>query len=144
MQRVARLAVCAVLVCGVSSQYVSSFSNNYRPSGPGYPSQDYFTYNPSGTADYYRPPVSSPGITDRLQNIFQGFSDRTDPAFFSAAPFLLLSLLALVGLAVTGVAYAVITNNSSGRGLDSDQWEVDHSVWMNQLQRDFEDSWSTE
>ncbi|XP_043223085.1 uncharacterized protein LOC122382173 [Amphibalanus amphitrite] len=135
MQRMTRLAVCAVLVCGVSSQYVSSFSNYYRPSGPGYP---------SGTADYYRPPVSSPGITDRLQNIFQGFSDRTDPAFFSAAPFLLLSLLALVGLAVTGVAYAVITNNSSGRGLDSDHWEVDHSVWMDQLQRDFEDSWSTE
>ena len=33
---------------------------------------------------------------------------------------------------------------SSGRGLDTDEWEVDHSVWMNQLQKDFEDSWSTQ
>ena len=48
-----------------------------------------------------------------------------------------VAVVAVVGVAVTQI-------NSSGRGLDVDEWEMDHSVWMNQLQRDFEDSWGQE
>ena len=62
-------------------------------------------------------------------------------------PFLpvLLGGLALAGiLGIIGAAFLFSQLNNSGRGLDTDEWEVDHSVWMDQLQRDFEDSWDTE
>ena len=63
----------------------------------------------------------------------------------SAVPLkaaLLLGGLGLLGvLALLGFAVATQLNNS-GRGLDTDEWEVDHSVWMDQLEKDFENSWS--
>ncbi|XP_043211032.1 uncharacterized protein LOC122375595 [Amphibalanus amphitrite] len=54
--------------------------------------------------------------------------------------------IVLVGLGGAALVAAIgsLDLNNSGRGLDTDEWEVDHSVWMNQLQKDFEDSWSTE
>ena len=60
-------------------------------------------------------------------------------------PYLLagLGLLAALGLGALLAALAFQLSNS-GRGLDNDEWEIDHSVWMDQLQRDFEDSWSEE
>ena len=56
------------------------------------------------------------------------------------------AIVGVVVVVVVVVAIVAVTNEltSSGRGLDNDEWEVDHSVWMNQLQKDFEDSWSTE
>ena len=58
-------------------------------------------------------------------------------------PALLLGGLALAGLAaLIGGAFLISQLNNSGRGLDTDEWEMDHSVWMDQLQKDFEDSWS--
>ena len=59
-------------------------------------------------------------------------------------PLLTIGLLLAIGVGLLAVALASLDLNSSGRGLDTDEWEVDHSVWMNQLQKDFEDSWSTE
>ena len=53
-----------------------------------------------------------------------------------------MALIAIAVIGLLGVAYVLSDLDSSGRGLDSDEWEVDHSVWMNQLHRDFEDSWS--
>ena len=53
-----------------------------------------------------------------------------------------LLIAAVVGL--VAVAYTISELNSSGRGLDNDDWEVDQSVWMDQLQKDFEDSWSVQ
>ena len=50
----------------------------------------------------------------------------------------------VVVVVVVGVAAVATQLNSSGRGLDNDEWDVDHSVWMNQLQKDFEDSWTAE
>ena len=49
---------------------------------------------------------------------------------------------AVVALAtVAAVAYVANDINTSGRGLNSDEWEINHSVWMDQLNKDFEDSW---
>ena len=63
-------------------------------------------------------------------------------AIFSAVilPALLIALG--IGLAALAAAAVAASLNSSGRGLDTDEWEVDHSVWMNQLQKDFESSWA--
>ena len=47
----------------------------------------------------------------------------------------------LVVVIVSTVAYLGAVLSSSGRGIDVDEWEVEHSVWMNQLQKDFEESW---
>jgi len=60
-------------------------------------------------------------------------------------PLLLFSLVigALI-LAVAGAYFVVTQLNNSGRGLENDEWEIDHSVWMDQLQKDFEDSWKEE
>ena len=66
---------------------------------------------------------------------------RADSVAVSTGPVFLL-IAAVVGL--VAVAYTISELNSSGRGLDNDDWEVDHSVWMNQLQKDFEDSWSVQ
>ena len=50
------------------------------------------------------------------------------------------AVLALVTVAV--VAYVANEASTSGRGLDSpEEWEINHSVWMDQLHKDFEDSW---
>ena len=50
--------------------------------------------------------------------------------------------IALVGLFVITIVFFVGTAlSSSGRGLDTDEWEVNHSAWMQQLYEDFEDSW---
>jgi len=57
-------------------------------------------------------------------------------------PLCLLGLACVLGVIAAGAFTQAL--NSSGRGLDTDEWEVDHSVWMDQLQKDFEDSWSTE
>ena len=60
-------------------------------------------------------------------------------------PALLLGGLGLAALAaLIGGIFLFTQLNNSGRGLDTDEWEVDHSVWMDQLQRDFESSWSQE
>ena len=64
--------------------------------------------------------------------------------YLAAGPIGIVVAVAVVIAAVAGLAYVVSEINNSGRGLDSDEWEVDHSVWMDQLQKDFEDSWSTE
>ncbi|KAF0290179.1 hypothetical protein FJT64_011620 [Amphibalanus amphitrite] len=62
---------------------------------------------------------------------------------FGIAIVVVIVVVVIVG--VVGLVAALSTGlTSSGRGLDTDEWEVDHSVWMNQLQKDFEDSWSTE
>jgi len=55
-------------------------------------------------------------------------------------------VLCCVVLAVgSGLFMTLITTlNGSGRGIETDEWEIDHSVWMDQLQKDFEDSWATE
>ena len=47
----------------------------------------------------------------------------------------------VIVVVVATFAYIGTLLSSSGRGLDTDEWEVDHSVWMNHLQKDFEDSW---
>lgn len=60
-------------------------------------------------------------------------------------PLFLLGLGLLAALALGSLLAFLFTQlNNSGRGLDTDEWEVDHSVWMDQLQKDFEDSWSEE
>ncbi|KAF0288868.1 hypothetical protein FJT64_012761 [Amphibalanus amphitrite] len=60
-------------------------------------------------------------------------------------PLFLLGLGLLAALALGSLLAFLFTQlNGSGRGLDTDEWEVDHSVWMDQLQKDFEDSWSEE
>ena len=57
---------------------------------------------------------------------------------------ILLVVAGIIAIAVIGVSFYASVYNNSGRGLDTDEWEVDHSVWMDQLQRDFESSWSQE
>ena len=65
---------------------------------------------------------------------------------FSLPTVILPIILICAGLGLAALAAAAFGSalTSSGRGLDTDEWVVDHSVWMSQLQKDFEDSWSTE
>lgn len=74
-----------------------------------------------------------------------GYQHQPQQQDNSILPYLLLGLGLLAALA-TGALLAALALQlaSSGRGLDNDEWEIDHSVWMDQLQRDFEDSWSEE
>ncbi|XP_037080594.1 uncharacterized protein LOC119101369 [Pollicipes pollicipes] len=62
---------------------------------------------------------------------------------FAGPLIALVVVVLLVAVGLTALNYVISTINSSGRGLDTDEWEVNHSVWMNQLQQDFEDSWTT-
>ncbi|XP_037080413.1 uncharacterized protein LOC119101221 [Pollicipes pollicipes] len=60
-------------------------------------------------------------------------------------PLFLVSLGLLAALALGALLAFLFTQlNNSGRGLDNDDWEINHSVWMDQLQKDFEDSWAEE
>ena len=60
-------------------------------------------------------------------------------------PLFLVGLGLLAALALGSLLAFLFTQlNNSGRGLDTDEWEVDHSVWMDQLQKDFEESWSVQ
>ena len=47
-------------------------------------------------------------------------------------------------VAVGAVAYAASELSNSGRGLETDEWEMNQSLWMDQLEKDFENSWSVE
>ena len=58
-------------------------------------------------------------------------------------PILLVAGAVIVAGVIAVTVFASFYNNS-GRGLDTDEWEVDHSIWMDQLQKDFESSWSQE
>ena len=58
---------------------------------------------------------------------------------------MIIIIISVVAVAVAGaIAVAASNITSSGRGLNTEEWEVDHSVWMDQLKKDFEDSWSIE
>ena len=63
--------------------------------------------------------------------------------FLAAKVIIVLTVVALV-IGIVSIFADKDKFTSSGRGLDTNDWEVDHSVWMNQLQKDFENSWSTE
>lgn len=55
-----------------------------------------------------------------------------------------MAAVVVVTVVVVATVSAVTSQqNASARGLDSDEWEINHSVWMEQLQKDFEDSWDT-
>ena len=63
-------------------------------------------------------------------------------ALLLAGSFFGIVLVAILFVAaVATVAYLGAVLSTSGRGLDDDEWEVDHSVWMRQLEKDFENSW---
>ncbi|XP_043206587.1 uncharacterized protein LOC122375590 [Amphibalanus amphitrite] len=83
----------------------------------------------------------STGLTGYLRQYLNPIRRQ---GFQGVIPYLWpLGLLCIViFLALIGYGYYSALYNSSGRGLDTDEWEVDHSVWMSQLQKDFEDSWS--
>ncbi|KAF0290174.1 hypothetical protein FJT64_011614 [Amphibalanus amphitrite] len=105
----------ALLVVGLAA-VARSDEEFYSPSAPQY-------YQPQHTSSYSNYYPSGP------------------PS--SAGPLLILVGIFVIGTGLlAGAAY--ISTVSSGRGLDTDEWEVDHSVWMSQLQKDFEDSWSAE
>ncbi|XP_037074402.1 uncharacterized protein LOC119095640 isoform X2 [Pollicipes pollicipes] len=76
----------------------------------------------------------------------QSYHPRPSKGGFSIGDVILPIILLCAGLGLGALAAAAFSAalSSSGRGLDSDEWEIDHSVWMDQLQKDFEDSWATE
>ena len=51
--------------------------------------------------------------------------------------------IVLIAIVAT-VFYLGAVLSSSGRGLETDDWELDHSVWTDRLEKDFEDSWIEE
>ncbi|KAF0290169.1 hypothetical protein FJT64_011609 [Amphibalanus amphitrite] len=129
------LALAAVVVAD-SSEYYQNYETEYSQESSydqGAPSPNYYSGQKRRTAR------QQSGLSGILKKLF-GFG--ATPA--SLAPYLLLGLLFGLGTGALVGAFASLDFNSSGRGLDTDEWEVDHSVWMNQLQKDFEDSWSTE
>ncbi|XP_043212194.1 uncharacterized protein LOC122376399 [Amphibalanus amphitrite] len=101
----------------VQNLFRRSSYDSYDSGSSGYSAP---SYGPS----YHAPAKGGPGIADIILPII-----------------LICAGLGLAALAAAAFGSAL---TSSGRGLDTDEWEVDHSVWMNQLQKDFEDSWSTE
>ncbi|XP_043193533.1 uncharacterized protein LOC122365940 [Amphibalanus amphitrite] len=132
-----KLSVCLLLAVVAT---VSADDGFYQPQAVAQSA-------PSAYNNYYdqqyQPPQSQ-GWLDRLfgSNRRQGLGGLLGGGLgiFGLIGPIALVVIAIVGL--VGTAYVLSELDSSGRGLDSDQWEVDHSVWMNQLQRDFEDSWS--
>ncbi|XP_043211028.1 uncharacterized protein LOC122375592 [Amphibalanus amphitrite] len=128
----------ALLVVGLAA-VARSDEEFYSPSAPQYyqpqHTSSYSNYYPSG------PPSSGGSILDSLLGGNRRQFDVLGGGL--AGPLLILVVIFVIGTGLlAGAAY--ISTVSSGRGLDTDQWEVDHSVWMEQLNRDFEDSWSTE
>jgi len=122
------------------------YQEQFAPSAGSAPSNfqrpQQYEGNYNNYYDNSRP--QAPGIIER----FFGGIRRQDGIFgiggAGIGGFGLAIVIIIVGLAVLAGAAAIGSITSSGRGLDSDDWEVDHSVWMDQLQKDFEDSWSTE
>ncbi|XP_037075861.1 uncharacterized protein LOC119096960 [Pollicipes pollicipes] len=82
------------------------------------------------------------GLLDRLfganrrQGILEGLGGI-------GGPVAVVGVVVAGIIAATGLAFVIANINSSGRGLDTDDWEDSQSVWMDQLVRDFEDSWQT-
>lgn len=57
-------------------------------------------------------------------------------------PLMVFGLLLLLAVGTSALlGYAAGTGALSGRGLESSVWELDHSVWLDQLAKDFENSW---
>ncbi|KAF0290175.1 hypothetical protein FJT64_011615 [Amphibalanus amphitrite] len=107
--------------------------------------QTYTDHANQASSNYYdhRPARrSSKGVIGFIQRLFNPIRRQDLSGASSALP--LVGAALLVGAAVIGVSFYASVYNNSGRGLDTDEWEVDHSVWMSQLQKDFEDSWSQE
>jgi len=113
------------------------------------PADTYSNYNNYGQ----QPPAKQPGFASRLWNrIFGGANRRQGIAgllgglggFAAIGPIVAVVAVVAAIVAVAVVNQVVTEINSSGRGLDSNEWEIDHSVWMDQLHKDFEDSWSVE
>ena len=75
---------------------------------------------------------------------FDGDDSFIGPVGTFIGPIVLVVVVAGVVIGIISIVVSVSNFSSSGRGLETDKWEVDHSVWMNQLQKDFEDSWSEE
>ncbi|XP_043206584.1 uncharacterized protein LOC122375597 [Amphibalanus amphitrite] len=123
--------------------------SSYQSYQPDYQN----SYQNEYQTNYYDQQAATPYYPQRRQSFFETVSSLFSPAnrrqfglgggFFGIAIVVVIVVVVIVG--VVGLVAALSTGlTSSGRGLDTDEWEVDHSVWMNQLQKDFEDSWSTE
>ncbi|XP_043206582.1 uncharacterized protein LOC122372959 [Amphibalanus amphitrite] len=152
------LALVAMVVADSSEYYQSDYSQEY-------------SQEPSNYYSSRRGRPASRGIFGKLKNLLglgatrRQFTGPTgtgtgftgvgatggqfiaQPATGGGFPLLpiLLGGLGLAALAaLIGGLFLATQLNNSGRGLDTDEWEVDHSVWMDQLQKDFEDSWNTQ
>ncbi|XP_037080374.1 uncharacterized protein LOC119101192 [Pollicipes pollicipes] len=62
----------------------------------------------------------------------------------AAGPIIaVVAVVIVVAVGLTALNTVISNINSSGRDLGTDDWEINHSVWMDQLQQEFEDSWET-
>jgi len=113
------------------------------------PADTYSNYN-----SYYdnQRPAKQQGFASRLWNQLFEDNRRQGPGDIvglvtGGGPVTILVIFAgvLLVIFVGATAFSAFTQFAgSGRGLASDDWEINHSVWMNQLQKDFEDSWTLE
>ncbi|KAF0291239.1 hypothetical protein FJT64_010618 [Amphibalanus amphitrite] len=133
-----KLSACLLLAVVAA---VSADQGFYQPQAAAVQSapSSYTNYAPGNYYDQ-RPPARQ-GWFDR---IFGGSNRRQGIAGLLAGigPIGAVVGVVVAVVVVVAVAAAATQLSQSGRGLDNDEWEVDHSVWMSQLQRDFEDSWS--
>ncbi|XP_043245792.1 uncharacterized protein LOC122393639 [Amphibalanus amphitrite] len=134
-----KLSVCLLLAVVAA---VSADEGFYQPQAVAQSA-------PGGYNNYYEQqyqPTRRQGWFDRLLGGFGGSNRRQGIAGLLAGIGPIGAVVGVVVAVVVVVAFAAAVTqlSQSGRGLDNDEWEVDHSVWMNQLQRDFEDSWSTQ
>ncbi|XP_037080800.1 uncharacterized protein LOC119101559 [Pollicipes pollicipes] len=138
-----KLIVCIVLAVSAMVAADEGFFPQSAQSAP----DTYSNYNYNNYYDY-QPPKQT-GWLDRLFGATrrQGLGGLLGGlgGIGAVGPIIgvVVAVVAVIAV-VAGIGYVVTTINSSGRGLDTDDWEVNHSVWMDQLQRDFEDSWSTQ
>jgi len=131
-----------------SPEYSNNYYQNQQPYRPRPVKQ---SYSPFGWVQNlfrrssYDSGSSSSGYSSAPSH-GGGYHQQAVSSGPGIADIILPIILICLGLGLAALAAAAITSSlsSSGRGLDTDEWEVDHSVWMNQLQKDFEDSWATE
>jgi len=136
-----KLAVFVLLSMAALTWADSSYTQYQQNTYP-----NYYAESAPSSSNYYgsAPTQRRQGIVDSIRDFFFS-SNRRQAGIAGGLPIIAIAAVVLV-VVVVAVVVAVAAGDfsSSGRGLDTNQWEVDHSVWMNQLQKDFEDSWSTE
>ncbi|XP_037080101.1 uncharacterized protein LOC119100974 [Pollicipes pollicipes] len=129
-----KVIACIVLALSAAVVAGEGFYPDSTHSAPSaYSNYNHYDYQTAPEDGVWRRLFGS----NRRQGLLGGLGGLVGPG-------VLIGVLLAIILTAAGLGYMMANINSSGRGLDTDDWEVNHSVWLDQLQRDFEASWSTD